>query len=181
MGWVRWAAALVGFCGILMVLRPDAGGLSWVSALPLVAAVLYSISAIATREWCEGEDTTTLLFWFFLIVGLFGVIGMMVFALFPQAAPAGPDGLILRGLTSPTPAFWMWVSIQAVGSVIGVGLLTRAYQLGEASYVAVFEYSLMIFASFWAWVLRGEMLDTWGLAGIALIILSGAVIAVRSR
>ncbi len=180
-GVLRWTAALIGFAGILMVLRPDAGALTWVSALPLVAAIFYAISAVATRQWCDEEDTITLLFWFFLIVGLCGVAGMIALQMFPQDAPMGPDGFILRGYTAPNSAFWLWTCVNAVGSILGIGLLTRGYQIGEASYVAVFEYSLMIFASFWAFVLRGEILDNWAVTGIVLIIFSGAVIALRTR
>ena len=60
-------------------------------------------------------------------------------------------------------------------------MLTRAYQVGEASYIAVFEYSFLIFASFWAWVIWGDVLDTQAVLGIALIIASGAVIALRTK
>lgn len=180
-GVFRWLAALIGFCGILLVLRPDAGDFTWVTVLPLVAAVFYAISALATRELCEGETTVTLIFWFFLTLGVFGAIGMILLSVYPQAAPEGADGFILRGYTHPSGSFWFWTVVQAVLSIIGIGFLTRGYQVGEASYVAVYEYSLMIFASFWAWVLRGEVLDLYGTVGIILIVLSGAVIALRSR
>lgn len=180
-GVFRWVAAIVGFVGILLVLRPDSGDFTWVTVLPLVAALFYAVSALATREMCEGESTVTLVFWFFFTVGLFGLIGMIILTVFPQAAPEGADGFILRGYTDPSASFWFWTAVQAFLSIIGIGLLTRGYQIGEASYVAVFEYSLMIFASFWAWVLRGDVLDAYGAVGIILIVLSGAVIALRSR
>ena len=179
-GYFRWTAALVGFAGIILVLRPESGAVTWVSAMPLVAAVLYATSAIATRAWCEGEDTLTLLIWFFGILGCFGLLGMLALTLVPQAVPEGPDGFILRGMVWPSSGFLFWTFVQAAGSIVGVGFLTRGYQVGDASYVAIFEYSLMIFAAIWAWVLRGEVLDASGAIGMALIILSGAIIAVRS-
>ena len=64
--------------------------------------------------------------------------------------------------------------------MLAVGMMTRAYQVGETSHIAVFEYSFLIFASFWAWVLFGNALDLAGMVGIAMIIVSGAVIALRS-
>ena len=63
--------------------------------------------------------------------------------------------------------------------MIAVSMLTRAYQVGNASYIAVFEYSFLISASLWAWVLFWDGVDFWGIVGIAMIILSGAVIALR--
>ena len=62
-----------------------------------------------------------------------------------------------------------------------MAFLVRGYQLAEASFVSVFEYSLLIFASLWAFVLRGDLLDGWAMAGIGLIILSGIAIALRGR
>jgi len=73
------------------------------------------------------------------------------------------------------------VLAQAVGSIIGVVLLTKGYQLGEASYVAINEYSLIVFASFFAWVMWGQTLGAGALLGMTLIILSGSIIAVRSK
>lgn len=180
-GLVRWSAGLIGFLGILMVLKPDAGEVQLISALPLVSAVLYALSALATRGLCEGEDTLTLLFWFFGVLGLFGLIGLGLLTVFPQDVPQGPDGFILRGATPFSQTFLIWTTVQAVASIFAVGCLTRGYQLGEASYVAVFEYSLMIFASGWAWILFSDTVDGWAMLGMALIILSGAVIALRSR
>jgi drug/metabolite transporter (DMT)-like permease len=180
-GIFRWTAALVGFAGILLVLRPETGELTWVSALPLLAAMLYATSAIATRAWCEGEDTLTLLFWFFGILGTLGAIGAFALSVFPQEVPPGPEGFIVRGITTPTPTFLIWTLVQAAGSILGVGLLTRGYQAGEASFVAIFEYSLMIFASIWAYLIWGQILTNWAIAGIGVIFLSGAVIALRSR
>ena len=180
-GWVRWSAGLFGFLGILLVLKPDAGGFSLLSAFPLAAAFLYALSALATRELCEGEDTLTLLFWFFGILGLMGLAGLAVLTAFPQTVPDGPDGFILRGLTWPSQTFLMWTFIQAFGSIIAVGAVTRSYQLGEATHVAVFEYSLMIFAAFWAFMIRGDVPDGPTFIGIAMILTSGAVIALRSR
>ena len=75
---------------------------------------------------------------------------------------------------------FFWIAVQAVGSLIGIGLIFRGYQLGEASQVAVFEYSLLVFASFWAWVLWGQTVPLLGFIGMGLIALAGIVIALRS-
>ncbi|MEL7127101.1 MAG: EamA family transporter, partial [Pseudomonadota bacterium] len=59
-------------------------------------------------------------------------------------------------------------------------LLNRAYQLGEASHVAVFEYSVMIFGPFFGWWLLGQPVTWMQGAGSALIVMAGVIIAVRS-
>ena len=177
----RAFAALAGFAGVLMVLRPDAGGLDVATLVPVLAGVFYAFGAIATRRWCGEEDTLTLLAAMYLALGGWGVAGMIALGLLGVEAPGGAEGFILRSWVPPAGPFLFWTGVQALGSLVGVWFLIKGYQLGEASFSAVFEYSLLIFVSFWAYVLRGEALDTWSAAGIGLIIVSGIVIALRGR
>ena len=67
-----------------------------------------------------------------------------------------------------------------MGSIIGIGLIFRGYLLGEAGYVAVFEYSLLVFASFWAWVLWGQTVGPLALLGMVMIAGAGVVITLRT-
>ena len=98
----------------------------------------------------------------------------------PGAEVAGPEGFVSRTWGPVDGAMWFWIAVQAVGSLLGIGFLVRGYQLGEAGHVAIFEYSLLIFASFWAYVLWDQQVPPRGFAGMALIALAGAVIALRS-
>jgi drug/metabolite transporter (DMT)-like permease len=172
----RIVAAVVGFAGVLMVLRLDCTALQVMAVLPMLAGITWAMTALSTRYLCEGEETVTLLFWFFFALGVLGLIGLGLMA-------AGLDdgqSFVSTGWRVPNFVFWKWTVVQAVFSMIAVGMLTRAYQVGETSYIAVFEYSFLIFASFWAWVLFGDTVDLFGMLGIAMIIVSGAVIALRS-
>ncbi|MEZ5912399.1 MAG: DMT family transporter [Paracoccaceae bacterium] len=179
-GWIRAAAVLVGFAGVMLVLQPGVGGLRPVTLFPLAAAVLYAIGNIATREWCDGETAATLTAGFFVMLLVFGLIGLAVIGLSGVVAPDGADGFVLRGLVRADAAFYSVTAIQALGSLVAVSFMLRAYQLAEASQVAVFEYSLLIFAAFWGWLIWGQVLNGAAFAGIALIIGAGAVIALRS-
>ena len=71
--------------------------------------------------------------------------------------------------------------LQVVGSVAGVFGIIRAYQLSEASYVAVFEYAVMVFGPLFAWLWFGQGLGVAQMTGTVLIVLAGAIIAVRAR
>ncbi|MEM9474504.1 MAG: DMT family transporter [Pseudomonadota bacterium] len=178
-GAVRILAALVGFAGVVMVLRPDAGAVTLATLAPVGAGFLYALGAIATRRWCATESATALLAAFFTALGIWGALGVAVLAAFPAAGEA--PGFILRGWEAPTPAFLGWTVMQAVGSIIAVGLITRSYQMADTAFVSVFEYSLLVFVAVWAWVLRGETVDSWAMLGIGLIIGSGCVLALRGR
>jgi len=180
-GLWRWLAVLIGFTGALLVVWPDQGGLTWLSVLPIVAGVFYAIGALGTRAWCEGEDVLTMTAAYFAILGVYGAIGVVLVTALNLDPQLGADGWMQRGFVPPDTTM-IWVTIaQAIGSIVGVVLLTRGYQLGEASYVAINEYSLIVFASFFAWVMWGQTLGLLALLGIALIVVSGAIIARRSE
>ncbi|MCP5087990.1 MAG: DMT family transporter [Rhodobacteraceae bacterium] len=181
-GLWRVLAALVGFAGAVLVLRPDPQALSAVSLLPVAAGLSWALAALTTRQLCAEETTATLLFGFFGALGFIGAVGLLYISV--QGAPANwqeEAAFFARGWVTPTPRFWFWVGVQATGSVIAIGCLTRAYQIGETSYVAPFEYSFLIFAGFWAWVIWGDTLDVWAFLGIGAIVVSGSVIALRTR
>ncbi|WP_370400671.1 DMT family transporter [Sulfitobacter sp. JB4-11] len=177
-GPVRWAAVVVGFLGALMVIRPDPAALDPVAFLPILAGLLYAIGAVATRAWCEGESTLTLTAGFFIMLGIFGTLGVLLID--GAGAPGGHGGFVLRSWGPLDATMLFWFAVQAIGSLIGIGLIFRGYQLGEASHVAVFEYSLLVFASFWAFIIWGQTVPVLGLMGMALIAVAGAVIAIRS-
>lgn len=174
-GPVHLAAILMGFLGALMVIRPDPDNIDLVAFLPIGGGLLYAIGAVATRAWCEGEATLSLSAGFFLMLTLMGVAGCLIL---PSAA-SGPEGFVLRGWMPLSANLVFWLAVQAIGALIGILCLFRGYQIGEASQVAVFEYSLLVFASAWAWYLWGQVVEPLGLFGMVLIVVSGMVIAMR--
>ncbi|MGS4946217.1 DMT family transporter [Meridianimarinicoccus sp. RP-17] len=179
-GAARLAAVAAGFAGVLMVLRPDAGSIGVLTVLPVLAGFLYALAQLATRRWCAAESAPTLLAGFFVAMGLWGIGGLAWLALFPQPVPDGAAGWAMRLWGDMAPVAWAWTVAQAVFSMVAVGFIIRAYQLGEASTNAVFEYALLVFAVLWGWLLLGNGIDGLAAAGIALILGSGAVIALRS-
>ncbi len=174
-------AVALGFVGILLILRLDAGGLSLLSVVPVVSGLLYAIGNIATREWCQGENALTLLFGFFTFMLVWGALGLGLLALFPLAVPPGADGFVLRGWVPPSAIFLLVTLVQAIGSIIGVGLIIRAYQIAQASRVAVFENTLLVFAAVWAWLIWGEALGLVAMVGMIAVGIAGVLIALPER
>lgn len=178
----RWLAVAIGFTGALLVVWPEDGQLTLLSLMPILAGMLYAISAIGTRAWCEGEGTMVMTFAYIALLGAMGAVGLAVLTIWPIAdAPLGAAGWVHRGYVPPDAVTWFVIVGQAVGSIVGVLLLTKGYQLGESSFVAINEYSMIVFASFFAWIFWGQTLGFVALMGIACIILSGSIIALRSR
>lgn len=177
----RIIAVILGFVGIVLALRPDAADFGAVTLLPVLAGATYAMGNIATRRWCGGEGTLVMLASFFSVMLSFGAIGVALIAVLQPDVPAGPDGFVIRGWVTPDPVFAAIIVVQGVGSLIGVGLSIRAYQLADASFVAVFENTLLVFATVWAVILWGEVPDTLGLVGLACIAAAGVIIAIRSE
>lgn len=180
-GPFRVLAALVGFAGVVLVLGPTAvQGLGWASILPVAAGALYALGNLATREWCAQESAATLTLGFFVALGVAGLVGMGLLALWPLPVAPGADGFITRGPVWPSGTFLALTAVQAVGSAVAVGLMVRGYQLAEASRVAVLEYVILPVSAAWGWIIWSETL-TWGaVLGMALIALAGALIALRN-
>lgn len=177
----RILAVAIGFAGILFVLQPDPQDFDWKILIPVIGGFFYALAAIATRSLCDGESTVALLGGMTIALGLMGVAGVAVLHFFPLDSVEGPAGFVTRGWVWPMGDAVFWVVVQAVGSVTAVFMLIKAYQLGEASYVAVFEYSVMIFGPVFAWAVLGQGLGIWQIVGIALIALAGSIIAIRSK
>lgn len=176
-GLVRIGAVVLGFLGALLVIQPDPSALDPIAFAPIVAGMLYAIGAVVTRLWCAEESTIALSAGFFGMLALFGAVGLLIL---PAGGPEGFEGFVLRGWVPLTADMWFWIAVQAVGSIIGIGLIFRGYLLGEAGYVAVFEYSLLVFASFWAWVLWGQTVGPLALLGMVMIAGAGVVITLRT-
>jgi drug/metabolite transporter (DMT)-like permease len=179
---VQIVAVIIGFAGAILLLGPAAmRGASVAAVLPVMAGVLYAIGNIATRRWCAAESAETLLAGFFGALCVLGMAGLVVLWVVPVAAPAGADGFVLRGWVAPSGTFMFWVTVQAVGSVIGVGLMIRAYQVVAAARVSVMEYVILPASALWGLYLWGESLDLPALIGMGLIALAGGLVTLAQR
>ena len=176
-GLIRLATAFVGFIGTILVLKPDVGGLSWANLIPVSAGLMYAFGNVATRKWCEGESAVSLLWSYMFLMLIFGGLGVG----YLYFNPGDPSNYLTRGWVWPSAGVWVWIWLQAVFSLVGIGFIMKAYLIGEVTYVSIFEYSMLIFASIAAWVLFGDRLGPLGFVGIGLITITGIVIAIRSK
>ena len=70
--------------------------------------------------------------------------------------------------------------MQAAGSLLGVGLMVRSYQLADATRVSVFEYVILPASALWSWVIWGQVLTPLSIIGMVLIVAAGIMIAIRA-
>lgn len=147
----RWSATLVGFAGMLLMLRPGASTLHPAALAALFSAVAMAGSALAIKALSGTESSRAIVTW-------------MVVLMTPLSLPAA-----LLVWEWPEPA--TWVLLVATGGLGTVGhlLLTSALKTGDASYVMPFDFVRLPAAALLAWWLFAETVDIWTWIGAAII------------
>ena len=160
-GWRRWAAVIVGFLGVLIIVRPGAATFQPASLFVVGTAVFYALGMISARWIGRGEDVWTMMLYIVLFPLLFS--GFVVHVVW--------DPLDMAHL----PLFFGL----AVFGTLGMTLITQAFRLAPAAIVAPFEYTALIWASVLGWLVWGDIPGLWIYVGAAVIIASGIYIVVR--
>lgn len=173
----RSLALAIGFIGVLIAMNPSGDSFSLVALLPLCTAVTYAMSQIIARRIGDRESTLT--------VGLYTLTfaGLLIL----------PMGWLVNQLIEITPAThhlrWqlpaetadnlpILILLGAIGMAAYM-LVSRAYQVANASLVAPFDYSYLPIATFVAWLLWNETPGLSTIAGMVLITGSGLYLGWR--
>ena len=176
----RVIAVGVGFLGALLILRPWTEAFSLWSLAPVAAGLAYAGASISTRRLCADEPPMALILLFFAGLGVAGVIGMAALAIWPQPGMMVAAPFFFDGVRWPIPGEgWLWITVQAAGSILCVYCVTRGYQSAETSSLALFDFTFLISASLTGWLVWGDAVDGMTALGGALIIGAGAFIALR--
>ncbi|SLN54186.1 EamA-like transporter family protein [Roseovarius litorisediminis] len=173
----QFLAVVCGFAGVLMLLQPDLANLTALSFLPLAAGAFYALGTLITRHLCGAENALTLTLGIFTTMGAASAVILLCVTLWPNES----QGFVTRGWETPTARFLYLTLIQAVGAMIAVSCIAQAYRIGTPSFIAVFEYSFLVFASLWSYLLWGTTTNTLALAGIAVIFASAITLSLMKR
>jgi drug/metabolite transporter (DMT)-like permease len=159
-GWQRILAVLMGLGGVLLMVRPWAGGADALPLLPVAivmsGVVTWALAMISIRRMGEqGESNGAIVMWF------------------------GIGSTVLAGLLC-LPV-WVTPGWMALGGLLAIGvvtliaqlLMTEAYRIGETTLVAPFEYGAIVYATLIGFLIWGEIPGALGFAGIAVIIAAG--------
>jgi drug/metabolite transporter (DMT)-like permease len=160
----RLIAILVGLAGALIIVRPGSDIFTPYALLPLGMAVCNALYQILTRKVAGLEHPLTSLVWGAIV----GAVLLSLLAPFvwvtPQAASHGVLIVIIGVLAS-----------------FGHFLLIRAYDYANATLLAPYTYTALIWAMLSGWLVFGDFPDGWSLLGMGIIVLSGLYLANRQR
>jgi drug/metabolite transporter (DMT)-like permease len=159
--WRRWTATLVGFLGVLVMVRPGAGSFQPAALAALADAFSIAFLVTLVKRLPAYENTLGMLFYF----GVFSVVLSLPAAIFFW--------------NWPTPEEWLLLVAVGILGVLAQSCWIRSFRAGEASAVAPFDYLRLIFAALAGLAVFAELPTVWTLAGAAVIVLSTLYIARR--
>jgi drug/metabolite transporter (DMT)-like permease len=158
---VRWAI-ITGFVGVLLVLKPGRGIVSWPALVGLASGLTAAFSVVTIRHSSRTEPATRIVFYFCL----FATLG------------------------SALPLLWSWVTptwgemplLVAMGALATMGqlLMTRGYASAPAAQIGPFTYSTILFGVLYGWLIWSET-PGWTFWVGALLIVSGGIMALRGE
>jgi len=165
----RWSAVVVGFLGILIILSPHLSGAapteeaSLGAMLAFASAIFMALAMITVRRLTSTERTSTIVVWF---AGVTSVFALM----------SAPFGWVMPDATDA-------VMLVAIGLSGGVGqiLLTQSYRYADASTIAPFEYTTMLWTVLVGWIVFAEVPTLEVIGGAAIVIGAGVFVIFRER
>ena len=163
-GPLRWFAILLGFCGVLVVLRPFSGDFQWIALITVYNATALALFSIITRKLAGKEAIKTQQFY----LGLIGSAVLLPFA--------------IANWQMPTTSWdWVWFLALGVWAWVGHELMVRAHGFAPASLLIPFTYSFLIYLTISSFLVFDELPDLWTILGAAIIIISGLIIWAREN
>ncbi|HMR30396.1 MAG TPA: DMT family transporter [Geminicoccaceae bacterium] len=159
----RWAAALVGFAGVLLIVRPGPASFEPAALWPLLTALLMALRDLLTRTIPQRLDSGTIAFTTAAVVALGGLATLPFAWVTPGAAELGLIALggLLVAVTYQT--------------------LVVAFRIGDMSFLAPFRYVSIPLSALFGWVVFGDRPGWQLLVGAAVIVASGGYIFYREH
>jgi drug/metabolite transporter (DMT)-like permease len=159
--WRRWTATAVGFAGVLIMMRPGAGGFDPMLLVALASAALTAVVVCLVKSLTGTESSATML----VMVTVWGALFLLV-----------PAIVVWQ---TPTPTEWGLALALGTMATLGQSCVIRAYSAGEATAVAPFDYLRLPFSMLLGFWFFAELPSIWTLVGALVIIGSTLYIARR--
>jgi drug/metabolite transporter (DMT)-like permease len=161
-GWRRWTAILIGFAGVLIALRPSAQTISWPAMIALGGSLSFSILMLITRSLRATPD---------IVMATSQFVGT-----FLLGAAMSPFGWV-----TPSAASLVMFAVAGVISISALLCVNRSLKLAPASVVVPYQYSMIVWAVMFGFIVFGDVPSPATILGAAIIIGAGLYIFLRER
>ena len=161
-GWRRWSAILIGFLGVLIALHPSAQSFSWPALIALCGSLSFAVLMLITRQLRNTPD---------IVMATSQFVGTLLL------------GVVLApiGWVRPTPQSLVLFAAAGLISVCALMCVNRSLKLAPASVVVPYQYSMIVWAVMFGFVVFGDVPSPETLVGAAIIIGAGLYIFLRER
>ena len=160
----RWAAVAAGFVGMLIVIRPGMGVFHPAILFIVAAACMFAFRQVLSR-WLPGADSVT------TTVAYTSLTSSLVITLTLPFVWVTPDSL----------STWGIIAGLAICAGLGEVLVIRALDIAQAVVLAPVHYSMILWGTFYGFVIFGDLPDSWTILGCAIIVASGLYTVHRER
>ncbi len=163
-GWRRLTAILVGFAGVLIIIRPGADSFDIWSVLGLASVACVVVRDLATRSLSPSVRSTDVAVWAAITVTLVGLIGMW----FDGSMPVDLRQMLL-------------ICGAAAFLIAGYLFAVMVMRVGDIGMIAPFRYTALLWAILLGWLAFGTLPDGWTLIGAGIVVASGLFTLWRER
>ncbi len=163
-GWKRMTAILVGFCGVLLIVRPGAEGFNFYSVYAILAVLVITVRDLAARGLSAKVPS--------MAVALSAAIAVTVFS---GLASIGSEWVPMSGKAS-----WQ-ISLAALFLIGGYLFSVMTMRIGEIDFIAPFRYTSLLSALLLGLLIFGEWPDAWTLVGSTIVVATGVFTLYRER
>ncbi|TPQ34431.1 EamA family transporter [Bradyrhizobium guangdongense] len=161
-GWRRWTAILIGFCGVLIALRPSAQTVSLPALIALGGSLSFAVLMLITRSLRQTPD---------IVMASSQFVGTFLLGL----------GLSVFNWVPPTGGSLVMFALAGLTSVAALFCVNRSLKLAPASVVVPYQYSMIVWAVIFGFVVFGDVPSVATIIGAAIIIGAGLYIYLRER
>jgi drug/metabolite transporter (DMT)-like permease len=162
-GFRRWLAVIIGFLGILIILRPGFEEWNPILILPLLGAVGFAVYLVLTRMAARHDSVGTSAFYT-------GIVGFIVLSF-----------MVPTHWEAPTVQEWGWLIVASILGLVAHISIMKGLTLSEASALQPFNYIVLVWATFLGFVVFGDIPDLITCSGAGVIVASGLYAWNRER
>jgi S-adenosylmethionine uptake transporter len=161
-GWRRWTAILIGFAGVMIMLKPSSSALSLSAIFALIGSLSFAFGIVLNRR-LRGTSDTSLVTW--QTIGTLVVGGALTIGTWQTPTPFDVGAMLLLGIVS----------------CIAHLLITRALKLAPASTLAPLHYTLLLWAIVFGLIFFGDVPSLRIVVGAGIVVLAGMFIFHRQK
>ena len=178
----RWAAVIVGFVGVYIILNPNFDDFDYLSLTPILCAFCYSLSMIIIKKTSEKDDVYSQMFQFYIGAIIISTIFYFFIGDGQYNTMGNPASqFIFREWFSNLEFTLMYMIILGFTAAAAFLFVFSAYRVGSPAVVSPYEYTILIWSTLSGWIFFNEIPRVNTFVGMILIVFGGIYIFIREK